>query len=211
VALPELFDPQLATPKTLTPKQRLQILSSKLLLISLAVYQNLTFTFFQYNPQSKNKRGVNMTFEEAAKNYPVLDELKDTLEAASLVKENTDLHKIAVYFIRKDTDAFKKLIDQGFDVNAKETGDFGSPLLHTTIRFDNMDAFKYLIDKGADINAVDNINYSPLIEAVVDGRLEFGKALVDLGADKTIANTMGATAAALANKFGRFEFLPILG
>ncbi len=152
-----------------------------------------------------------MTFEEAAQQYPILDEQRETLEQAGLVKNPVDLHKIAVYYIRKDTDAFKKLIEQGLDVNARETGDFGSPLLHNTIRYDNMEAFLFLIDQGADINAVDNINYSPLIEAVVDGQLEFGKKLVELGADKTITNTMGATAAALANKFGRFEFLPILG
>ncbi len=152
-----------------------------------------------------------MTFEEAAKLYPVLAEQRETLEKAGLVKKDVDLHKIAVYFIRKDTDAFKKMIEQGYDVNARETGDFGSPLLHNTIRFGNMEAFKFLIDHDADINATDNVNYSPLIEAVVDGRLEFGKLLVELGADKTIANKMGATAAALAQKFGRFEFLPILG
>jgi len=152
-----------------------------------------------------------MTFDEAAQQYPILEEKRDVLEKAGLVKDPVDVHKIAVYFIRKDTDAFKKLIEQGFDVNARESGDFGSPLLHNTIRYNNMEAFKFLIDKGADINATDNINYSPLIEAVVDGQLEFGKILVELGADKSITNTMGATAAALAQKFGRFEFLPILG
>ncbi len=152
-----------------------------------------------------------MTFDEAASQYPILGENKDELEKASLIKDDMDLHKVAVYFIRKDTEAFKKLIDQGFDVNARETGDFGSPLLHTTVRFDNMEAFEYLIEKGADINATDNISYTPLIEAVVDGRLKYAERLVDLGADKSITNTMGATAAALANKFGRFEFLPILG
>ena len=152
-----------------------------------------------------------MTFNEAAEQYPILAEQRDVLEKAGLVKDDVDLHKIAVYFIRKDTEAFKKIIEQGYDVNARETGDFGSPLLHNTIRFANMEAFKFLIDQGSDINATDNVNYSPLIEAVVDGQLEFGKILVELGADKTIANKMGATAAALANKFGRFEFLPILG
>jgi len=152
-----------------------------------------------------------MTFEEAAQKYPILDEKRDVLEKASLVKDPVDVHKIAVYFIRKDTDAFKKLIEQGFDVNAKETGDFGSPLLHNTVRFGNMEAFKFLLDKGADINAVDNINYTALTEAVVDGQLPFAEELVARGIDKTIPNTMGATAAALAQKFGRFEFLPLLG
>jgi ankyrin repeat protein len=152
-----------------------------------------------------------MTFDEAAKTYPILEEKREVLEKASLVKDPVDVHKIAVYFIRKDTESFKKLIDQGFDVNARESGDFGSPLLHNTIRFDNREAFDYLIEKGADINATDNINYSPLIEAVVDGRLDYGKKLVELGADKTITNTMGASALALAQKFGRFEFLSILG
>ena len=152
-----------------------------------------------------------MTFEEAAQQYPILAEQRETLEKASLVNDTVNIQKIAVYFIRKDTESFKKLIEQGLDVNTKETGDFGSPLLHNTIRFGNMEAFQFLIDQDADINSVDNINYSPLIEAVVDGQLEFGKILVELGADKSIANTMGATAAALAQKFGRFEFLPILG
>jgi len=54
-----------------------------------------------------------MTFDEAAAKYPVLEEKREELEKASLVKDNVDLHKIAVYFIRKDTDAFKKLIEQG--------------------------------------------------------------------------------------------------
>ncbi len=152
-----------------------------------------------------------MTFEEAAKQYSILAEQHEALEKANLIHDDIDLHKIAVYFIRKDTESFKKMIEQGYDVNARESGDFGSPLLHNTIRYNNMEAFKFLIDHDADINAVDNINYSPLIEAVVDGQLEFGKILVELGADKTITNTMGANAAALAQKFGRFEFLPILG
>jgi len=74
-----------------------------------------------------------------------------------------------------------------------------------------MEAFKFLLDSGADINAVDNISYTALTEAVVDGRLEFAEELVARGIDKSIPNTMGATAAALAQKFGRFEFLPLLG
>jgi ankyrin repeat protein len=152
-----------------------------------------------------------MTFDEAASQYPILAEKREALEAAGLVKDNIDLHKIAVYFIRKDTDAFKALIAQGMDPNAKETGDFGSPLLHNTVRFGNMEAFMYLLDNGADINAVDNISYTALTEAVVDGQLPFAEELVARGIDKTIPNTMGATAAALAQKFGRFEFLPLLG
>ena len=152
-----------------------------------------------------------MTFNEAEKTYPILKELHATLEKAGLVKDPVDVHKIAVYFIRKDTKSFKSLIEQGYDVDARESGDFGSPLLHNTIRFDNMEAFDYLIEQGANINATDSINYTPLIEAVVDGRLEYGKKLVELGADKSITNTMGASAMALAQKFGRFEFLPILG
>jgi ankyrin repeat protein len=152
-----------------------------------------------------------MTFEEAAAQYPILGEKREILEAAGLIKDNVDLHKIAVYFIRKDTDAFKTLVEQGMDPNAKETGDFGSPLLHNTVRFGNMEAFVYLLDNGADINAIDNISYTALTEAVVDGQLPFAEELVARGIDKTIPNTMGATAAALAQKFGRFEFLPLLG
>jgi ankyrin repeat protein len=152
-----------------------------------------------------------MTFEEAAQQYPVLAEQRETLEKASLVNDPITIQKIAVYFIRKDTESFKKLIEQGLDIDTRETGDFGSPLLHNTVRYGNKEAFEFLLDNGADINALDNIHYTALTEAVVDGQLAFAEELVARGIDKTIPNTMGATAAALAQKFGRLEFLPLLG
>jgi ankyrin repeat protein len=61
----------------------------------------------------------------------------------------------------------------------------------------------YLLDQGADINKLDGVGWTPLMEAVMDDMTELVGFLVEKGADVSIANQRGATAAMLVQKFGR--------
>jgi ankyrin repeat protein len=73
-----------------------------------------------------------------------------------------------------------------------------------------MEVFNYLIDNGANINFVDSVGWTPLMEAIIDSKPEFGKILVEKGADQSIANQRGANAKMLAMKFGQDAFLTFL-
>jgi ankyrin repeat protein len=61
----------------------------------------------------------------------------------------------------------------------------------------------YLLEQGADINKLDGVGWTPLMEAVMDDMTELVGFLVEKGADVSITNQRGATAAMLVQKFGR--------
>ncbi|HIC10608.1 MAG TPA: ankyrin repeat domain-containing protein [Campylobacterales bacterium] len=122
-----------------------------------------------------------------------------------------DEFSIMEFFIKKgDIEAVQLALENGIDVNLSESKDFGSSLLHIAIRYGQMEIFNLLLEKGADINFVDKVGWTPLMESVVDDRPEFGKILVEKGANKDFVNHRGATAKALAQKFGRSAFLSFL-
>ena len=161
--------------------------------------------------EQKNK-GVIMNMEEIVKSYPFLEgALVDELENAKLAGDDTDLFKIVAHFIMDNNSAVvKQFIDAGMDVNAVEINDFGSTLLHNTIRYGDMESFLYLIDKGADINFQDKVGWTPLMESVMDDKAAFGKILMERGVDVNVSNARGATAKMLVQKFGRTSFSSFL-
>jgi ankyrin repeat protein len=63
------------------------------------------------------------------------------------------------------------------------------------------------VDNGADINRRDAPGWTPLMECVMDDMPELCGYLIEKGADMTIANQRGATAAMLVQKFGRNNML----
>ena len=147
-----------------------------------------------------------MTLEELNTQYPFTKDQNDVLQKAGL-SEDIDLFKVVAYFVKHgDLETVKAFLDAGFDVNAAETGDFGSSLLHNAIRYGQMEVFTTLIDKGANIDFVDAVGWTPLMEAIIDSKPEFGKVLVEKGADQNIANQRGATAKMLAMKFRQDAF-----
>jgi len=151
-----------------------------------------------------------MNLKELNKLYPFTIEKNEALEKAGL-SENIDLFKVVAHFIKQgDLETVKAFIEAGFDVNAAESGDFGSSLLHNAIRYGQLDIFNYLIDQGADLDFVDAVGWTPLMEAIIDSKPEFGKVLVEKGADQSLVNQRGADAKMLAMKFGQDAFLTFL-
>ena len=151
-----------------------------------------------------------MTLEALNTQYPFTTAQNDALQKAGL-SENIDLFKVVAHFVKHgDLATVKAFLDAGFDVNAAETGDFGSSLLHNAIRYGQMEVFTELINQGANIDFVDAVGWTPLMEAIIDSKPEFGKVLVEKGADQSIANKRGVTAKMLAMKFGQNAFLTFL-
>ena len=151
-----------------------------------------------------------MTLEELTNTYPQLSNHTDILTHAGLDKD-IDTFKIVAYLIKKGKrDTVASIIETDFDINSAESGDFGSSLLHNAIRYDQMEIFNYLIEQGANIDFVDAVGWTPLMEAIIDSRPQFGKILVEKGCNQSIENKRGANAKMLAMKFGQEAFLEFL-
>jgi ankyrin repeat protein len=153
-----------------------------------------------------------MTLDEVLAGFSFLNEEQIAeIRGVGFRDGEVDSFMIVEYFIKKGKlDAVQTCIDNGIDVNSNEQGDFGSSLLHIAIRYGQMEVFIYLLDKGADMDFVDKVGWTPLMESVVDDKAEFGKILVERGCNKNLVNMRGASAQALAQKFGRHDFFSFL-
>ena len=151
-----------------------------------------------------------MTLQQLIETYLFLKSKEEELKKAGF-DDAVDTFKVVAHFIKQgDLDTVKAFIEAGYDVNSAESGDFGSSLLHNAIRYGQMKIFQYLIDQGADIDFVDAVGWTPMMEAIIDGKPEFGRILAEKGADQSIVNTRGANAKMLAMKFGQHAFLEFL-
>ena len=56
-----------------------------------------------------------------------------------------------------------------------QDGKYGWSLVHIAIRNDCMEAFDYLLDNGADLEVMDGVGWNPLMESIVDDKVEFAK------------------------------------
>lgn len=153
-----------------------------------------------------------MTLQEVMENFKFLNnDEKEIIESAGFHDGHVDDFKIMEHLIIKNQlDGVKKAIDNGISVDLAEEGGMGSCLLQVAIRYDKKEIFEYLIEKGANINYIDLVGWTPLMEAIMDDKPEYGKRLVELGCDQSIANERGATAKMLAMKFSRQDFLSFL-
>jgi len=153
-----------------------------------------------------------MTLDSVLENFSFLDdELVGKIRNAGFRDGEVEQFSIVEYFIKKDNlEAVKLSLANGVDVNLSESGDFGSSLLHIAIRFEKLEIFNLLLENGANIDFVDNVGWTPLMESVVDDKPVFGKILVEKGARRDFVNKRGATAQALAQKFGRQDFLSFI-
>ena len=151
-----------------------------------------------------------MVLSELIDQYPFLASSEAVLKKAGF-SEHVEIFKVVAYFIKKgDIDTVKAFVEAGYDINSSESGDFGSSLLHNAIRYGQMNTFNYLIEQGADIDFIDAVGWTPMMEAIIDSKPEFGRILAQKGADQTIINQKGANAKMLAMKFGQHAFLEFL-
>ena len=151
-----------------------------------------------------------MVLSEIIDQYPFLGSSEAVLERAGF-SENVEVFKVVTYFIKEgDIDTVKAFVESGYDLNSSESGDFGSSLLHNAIRYGQLDVFNYLLEQGADIDFIDAVGWTPMMEAIIDSKPEFGRILAQKGADQTIVNQKGANAKMLAMKFGQHAFLEFL-
>ncbi len=151
-----------------------------------------------------------MTLQALSNTYPKLTNHTDMLIKAGF-EDDIDTFKVVATLIKKgELGTISSMIEGGFDLNSAESGDFGSSLLHNTIRYDQMEIFNYLIEQGANIDFADAVGWTPLMEAIIDSKPEFGKILVERGCDQSIANKRGVNARMLAMKFEKTDFIAFL-
>jgi ankyrin repeat protein len=153
-----------------------------------------------------------MTLDEVLSGFSFLSaENIEKIKSVGFRDGEVEPFNIVEFFIKKgNVEAVSSCLENGIDVNMSESGDFGSSLLHIAIRYGQMEVFNLIVEKGANLDFVDKVGWTPLMESVVDDKPEFGKALVEKGARKDFINMRGATAKALAQKFGRSSFFSFL-
>ena len=83
--------------------------------------------------------------------------------------------------------------------------------LHTATITSDINSVKLHIEAGSDLNPKDEIlGSTPLITAVVFGKTEIARALIEGGADLNMSNNEGSTPLYCAAFFGRTELASIL-
>jgi ankyrin repeat protein len=103
------------------------------------------------------------------------------------------------------TDIVKKLVETGANVNYVNKN--GKTALMSTV---NINIVKYLIASGADIDATDIFGDTALIWAVVYGRPEEIKTLIEANANLNKIDMNGWTALSYANFLETIDIINIL-
>ena len=106
--------------------------------------------------------------------------------------------KLVDLAMRGNVDGVKSLLDQGVDVNAKNS--YGDTALVGACIAGQIDVVRLLLARGADINRAGNIGYTPLFEAVLQGNADIARILIDKGANVNKEDDLGDTALTWANK-----------
>ena len=97
-----------------------------------------------------------------------------------------------------DSAVFQKLLAEGADVNAAQTGgmnEIGTTVLHhAATRKNNGAIVKLLIEQGAGVNAANETGRTPIMKAAYWGGVEYIAPLLDAGADLDRVSNFGGTA-----------------
>lgn len=104
---------------------------------------------------------------------------------------------------RGDTNAVKKLLDDGADIN-QMVGNGGTALAWAAA-MGHTDIVKLLLDKGANVNF-----HKPLIGAAARGQTDTVKLLIEKGADVNATYSEGATALSEAAYYGQANTAKLL-
>ncbi len=88
-----------------------------------------------------------------------------------------------------DVDGVRSLLDQGVNVNAKDSA-LGCTALVYAAQWDRPDVVQLLLARGADINMIGD-GYTPLTMAASLGKTDIVRILIDKGADVNKADESG--------------------
>jgi ankyrin repeat protein len=107
---------------------------------------------------------------------------------------------LAAFFAPAST--VRLLLDRGADVHAAARNGMKVQALHAAVASRNAEAVALLLDRGADPNARQQVGYTPLMGAANAGREDLVDLLLRHGADRTLVNDEGKTAADIARERG---------
>jgi ankyrin repeat protein len=115
----------------------------------------------------------------------------------------TALHLAAAF---GTPEAVKLLIDHGAKVDAVSKNPQANQPLHAALALGrNPESIRLLLDAGADPNARQTAGYTALFSAAAANRSDLAELLIAHGANPTLTNDFGQTAATLARERGHTE------
>ncbi|MBI3478713.1 MAG: ankyrin repeat domain-containing protein [Acidobacteria bacterium] len=141
-----------------------------------------------------------------------LDRLRECLRDAAAVNSYskdgfTALH-FASYFGQPDS--ARLLLAQGAKADAVASNPTQVMPLHSAASARNLDAARLLLEHGAPVNAQQQLGWVPIHAAALNGDRPMVDLFLKHGADPTIANDDGKTAAKVARDKGHSEIADLL-
>lgn len=110
---------------------------------------------------------------------------------------------LAAYF--KHPAAVRLLLDRGADPNFAAANAAAVTALHAAVSSNQIQIVAWLLDAGADVDARQQMDYTPLMGAAANARVEILELLLARGADHLRVTTDGKTAADLAREHGHHD------
>lgn len=110
--------------------------------------------------------------------------------------------------MRQDSDAIRQLLARGADPDAP--GQFDTPALHWSVRYDDLQSTRLLLDAGADPNISNRYGVTPLGLAIANANAAMVDVLLAAGANPDTREHNGQTALMSAADVGNFESVMLL-
>ncbi len=175
----------------------------------------LLLTKYRANPnaiQGAEYGGNTILFGAIAREKASLELIQTLIDSGAEVNQSnnykfTPLHVLSDQKTRSQ-DITNLLISHGADVNAKQQDDY-TPIMEAA-ESDNTDFIKCLHKNNASLNEYEAKGNTALHLAILKGRYNAAKTLIELGADVSIKNSQGKTALDLAKDKNATELIPLL-
>jgi ankyrin repeat protein len=170
------------------------------MVLSLAVMLSVAGRAFSDPIHSAAEKGDLPKVTALIKGDPNLVSAKDKMGM-------TPLH-VAAKNDRKDVVEF--LLENGADINAKDSNGEFSPLDLALSCYHYMDVVELLVSKGADVNTRSKQGLTPLEEAAMRGQKDAAGLLITKGADVNARDSKGNTPLLWALLMGHVDFASLL-
>ena len=163
------------------------------------------------NPDIQNNLGATpLMMANLNGNYQVANALIDNNADINLIQNISGSHRTALYKSNGEAKfeeiALTIINHPSFNVNLKPHQEALAYFLQKGMTR----AADALIEKGVDINTPEYAQRTPLMNAVLKDDTQYVRKLLDLGADKTLTDSNGATALRLAKKGGHRSIVTLL-